>query len=138
MITPILCATLVFSDGDSGRCTTADGTRHRIRLSGIDAGETRPFTRCRHRPDIWACQAPARAMGPSAQRRAAQLASGPVGCLPVDNDRYGRIVARCTVNGVDIGGVLVREGLARSDPDYGNRYARQESMARRDRVGVWG
>lgn len=41
----LICATLLMSDGDSGRCVTADGERHRVRLAGIDAGEVAPFTR---------------------------------------------------------------------------------------------
>lgn len=46
----LICVTLAMSDGDSGRCLTADGARHRVRLAGIDAGEVAPFTRCRQRP----------------------------------------------------------------------------------------
>lgn len=40
-MTPLvmICATLALSDGDSGRCVTADGERHRVRLAGMDAGE---------------------------------------------------------------------------------------------------
>lgn len=74
----LICATLAMSDGDSGRCHTADGERHRVRLAGIDAGEVAPFTRCRQRPDVWACSAQARATADRATERARQLAaSGP-------------------------------------------------------------
>ncbi|MBU1606339.1 MAG: hypothetical protein KKD08_05965, partial [Alphaproteobacteria bacterium] len=69
----LICLTLAMSDGDSGRCVTADGERHRVRLAGIDAGEVAPFTRCRQRPNVWACSPVARTTGSEAARRARQL-----------------------------------------------------------------
>lgn len=137
MIELLICTVLVFSDGDSGRCQTPEGERHRIRLSGIDAPETGQRTRCRQQPGIWACTTPP-AWGDRATARARQLASNGARCEVSDRDRYGRIVAACRVNGVDIGSVLVREGLAISDPHYGTEaYRRDEAQARRERRGVW-
>lgn len=40
----------------------------------------------------------------------ALLQGGAVECQAVDQDRYGRTVARCAVNGADLGGELVRLG----------------------------
>lgn len=133
----MICATLALSDGDSGRCHTSDGERHRIRLQGMDAGEVAPFTRCRQSPGTWACSPIARAAGAEAARRARQLAAGGARCTVVNRDRYQRIVARCTVNGRDLGSVLVREGLAISDPSFGDPYRAEEQEARRERRGVW-
>lgn len=120
MIAPVLiCAALVWSDGDSGHCSTPDGERHRIRLSGIDAPEVQPFTRCRQQPDIWACSPEARPWGPVATARARDLTRDGATCDVRDTDRYGRIVVTCTVNGMDLGRILVREGVAIADPRYG-------------------
>lgn len=138
-MTPIvlICATLAMSDGDSGRCHTADGERHRVRLAGIDAGEVAPFTRCRQRPNVWACSAQARATADRATERARQLAANGARCTVQSRDRYQRIVATCTVNGRDLGAILVREGLAISETNYGDPYRQQESEARERGRGMW-
>ncbi|GAA0765806.1 thermonuclease family protein [Brevundimonas olei] len=138
-MTPIvlICATLLMSDGDSGRCVTADGERHRVRLAGIDAGEVAPFTRCRQRPNVWACSPEAKASGPAATTRARQLAANGARCTVQSRDRYQRIVATCTVNGRDLGAFLVREGLAISETNYGDPYRREENQARERGRGVW-
>lgn len=138
-MTPIvlICATLAMSDGDSGRCHTADGERHRVRLAGIDAGEISPFTRCRQRPNVWACSPKAKASGPAATTRARQLAANGARCTVQSRDRYQRIVATCTVNGRDLGAILVREGLAISETNYGDPYRQQENQARERGRGMW-
>ncbi|MNL50664.1 hypothetical protein D3C87_1736970 [compost metagenome] len=133
----LICATLVMSDGDSGRCVTSDGERHRVRLAGIDAGEVAPFTRCRQSPNVWACSPAARTTADRAKDRARQLAATGARCTITDTDRYRRNVARCTVNGRDLGAILVREGLAIDDPDYSPSYAREQRQAREQGRGVW-
>lgn len=133
----LICATLAMSDGDSGRCHTADGERHRVRLAGIDAGEVAPFTRCRQRPDVWACSSAARATAERAKARAVQLTANGARCTITDTDRYRRNVARCMVNGRDLGSILVREGLAISEANYGDPYRREERQAREQGSGIW-
>ncbi len=133
----LICVTLAMSDGDSGRCHTADGERHRVRLAGIDAGEVAPFTRCRQRPDVWACSPAAKTSGPAAAARARQLATNGARCTVQSRDRYQRIVATCTVNGRDLGAILVREGLAINDTDYSPSYAREERQARERGRAMW-
>lgn len=133
----LICATLLMSDGDSGRCVTDDGTRHRVRLAGIDAGEVAPHTRCRQRPDVWACSPAARTTADRAKARAVQLAASGARCAIKDTDRYRRNVAVCTVNGRDLGAILVREGLAISETNYGDPYRREERQAREQGRGIW-
>ena len=133
----LICAAFLFSDGDSGRCVAADGERHRVRLAGIDAGEVAPYTRCRQRPDVWACQPAARSTAVAAKTRARQLAANGARCTITDTDRYRRNVARCTVNGRDLGAILVREGLAISETNYGDPYRREERQAREQGRGIW-
>lgn len=133
----LICATLLMSDGDSGRCVTADGERHRVRLAGVDAGEVAPYTRCRQSPSVWACSSEARATADAAKVRARQLAANGARCTITDTDRYRRNVARCTVNGRDLGAILVREGLAISETNYGDPYRREERQAREQGGGIW-
>jgi endonuclease YncB( thermonuclease family) len=133
----LICLTLAMSDGDSGRCLTEDGERHRIRLAGVDAGEVAPFTRCRQRPNVWACSPVARSTASYASRRARQLAAAGARCTITDADRYQRNVAVCTVAGRDLGSQLVREGLAISETNYGDPYRREEDAARREKKGIW-
>lgn len=58
-------------------------------------------------------------------------------CTVQSRDRYQRIVATCTVNGRDLGSILVREGLAISETNYGDPYRREENQARERGRGVW-
>lgn len=133
----LICATLLMSDGDSGRCVTDDGVRHRVRLAGVDAGEVAPFTRCRQRPDVWACSPAARTTANAAKVRAVQLAANGARCTITDTDRYQRNVAICTVNGRDMGATLVREGLAVSEANYGDPYRAAENESREKGRGTW-
>jgi endonuclease YncB( thermonuclease family) len=138
-MTPILliCATMALSDGDSGWCHRADAERVRVRLSGMDAGEVAPYTRCRRQPHIWACSPIGRETAPLARARARELTSNGADCLWIDTDQYRRPVVTCTVDGVDVASVLVSEGLAINDPAYSPSYDREEQAARRARRGAW-
>lgn len=103
----------------------------------MDAPEIRPFTRCRSRPDIWACSAEVRPWGAVATNRARALTGEGAVCTEIDMDRYGRRVVTCHVASGDLGGLLVEEGLAISDPVYVNDYGPAEARARREQRGVW-
>lgn len=133
----LLCAALALGDGDSGWCRQSTGESVEIRLAGMDAGEVSPFRRCQRQPRIWACSAVAREYGPIAARRARQLAAGGARCTITGRDQYRRLLTICTVNGRDLGGQLVREGLAMSATNYGDRYITEERAAQRERLGVW-
>lgn len=134
----LICAAVIWSDGDSGRCVQANGERTAFRLDGVDTPEVAPFTRCRKRPEIWACSAVARPFGPVAEARAKELTRAGARCTPSGGSTWGRLVMRCTVQGRDLGTILIREGLAINDPTYGNpQYAAAEQRARRERRGVW-
>jgi endonuclease YncB( thermonuclease family) len=54
-----------------------------------------------------------------------------------DMDRYGRLVARVTVNGQDASTVIVRAGLACHAYARDAALAREESIARAARAGFW-
>nr|WP_303683005.1 thermonuclease family protein [Brevundimonas naejangsanensis] len=133
----LICAVLAFSDGDSGWCHREDGSRVKVRLGGMDAGELPPYTRCRRQPRIWACSRVAKRFAPIAADRARELGAFGARCTQTDTDQYRRPVVTCTVAGEDIGAILVREGLAINEPSYGDPYRQQENEARERGRGVW-
>jgi endonuclease YncB( thermonuclease family) len=77
----------------------------KVRIAGIDAPETHDY-RC----------ASELALGEqAAERLQALLNSGAVTMTSIDRDRdvYGRLLRNVAVNGSDVGGALISEGLAR-------------------------
>ncbi|WP_422388353.1 thermonuclease family protein [Brevundimonas olei] len=133
----LICATLALGDGDSGWCHRKGAESVEIRLAGADAGEVAPYRRCQRQPRIWACSPIAREFGPIAGRRARQLGASGGRCTITGRDQYRREVVICTVNGRDLGGQLVREGLAISATNYGDRYAAEQRAAQQEKRGVW-
>ena len=81
----------------------------------------------------WNCGRAARA------RLRALVAGGTLRCLPRARDRFGRIVATCSVsNGPDLGEVLVREGLAINFGGFAEGpYIDAETEARLAKRGIW-
>lgn len=113
------------ADGDTLRIGTA-----KIRLLGIDAPEA--HQRCRDAAGgSWDCGRAA------AARLTALVAGRVVACAPHDRDRYGRTVATCSVDGEDLGGRLVGEGLARAYARYSDAYSAAEAGAADRGVGLW-
>lgn len=93
-------------DGDSIRL--CDGER--IRIANIDAPEMRGSSRCDRGRGGW-CDYDLAIRSRDALR--AFLASGNVSITRLGQDRYGRTLARVTVNGRDAGAHLIERGLAR-------------------------
>lgn len=61
----------------------------------------------------------------------------PVSCLQKDVDRYGRVVATCSVGGQDLGGWIVAQGWAVDYTRYSKgAYKRQEAAAAAARRGA--
>lgn len=116
------------SDGDTMRIKAPDGTKTKVRLAGIDAPEkSQPF-------------------GRAAGRRLAALCYGKnVEADFRDFDRFKRTVARVWCGGIDVGGLLIDEGLAwhylkyaKTQPvDEASRDAAGEAAARANRKGLW-
>lgn len=93
-------------DGDSIRL--CDGER--IRIANIDAPEMRSSSRCDRGRSGW-CDHDLAIRSRDALR--AFLASGNVAITRLGQDRYGRTLARVSVNGRDAGAYLIGQGLAR-------------------------
>lgn len=98
-----LCAQPAVTDGDSLIC--ADRTR--VRIWGIDAPE-------RHEPE-----------GPASTRALARIVRGhDLRCQPKGRS-HNRVVARCFLGSLDIGGEMVRGGFAQDWPKFsGGLYSR--------------
>jgi len=108
-------------DGDTIE-VDLNGREQRIRLEGIDAPERgRPFS--------------ARAR----QKLASLVLNEPVQLKPHTVDRYGRIVARVVVGGLDTSEEMVRSGLAWHYVRYSDdeTLARLEQEARARSAGLW-
>ena len=118
-----------------GRASVIDGDTieihgQRIRLWGIDAPESRQP--CYINGKSWPCG-----------RRAAfalsdELGQRTVACKERGHDRYHRVVAICSVAGVDIAAWLVSNGWALDWPRYSHRaYAADQDEAASGKRGMW-
>ena len=96
----IVCEAPQVVDGDTIRCSG-----ERIRLLNIDA------------PELPGHCIPGRHCVPgdpyaSADNLKRLIAKGDISCLGDERDRYGRMLARCSVEGVDLSCAQVRGGFA--------------------------
>ena len=102
----------------------------RIRLHGIDAPEAAQTCR-RSNGKPWPCgKGAADALSDYIDHRL-------VFCEGRDRDAYGRLIAVCTVNLVEINKWLVTEGLAVAFRRYSTDYADAEAQAREYEAGIW-
>lgn len=119
------------ADGGSqliGRATVIDGDTieirgQRVRLWGVDAPESSQTCTL---PDgrKWRCGAQ------SANELASFIGVRNVTCVPQGRRSFDRIVARCSVAAIDIGGWLVENGWALDYSRFsGGHYARQQAAA---------
>lgn len=100
-----------------------------IRLFGIDAPERKQT--CGDATEKWDC-------GTAATLALTVLIDGrAIACQSVNKDRYGRTVARCSVEATDLGAEMVLRGLALAYVAYSEDYIGQEVQARSAKVGVW-
>ena len=108
---------------------TIDVGGTRVRLFGIDAPEMgQP---CRADGREWDCGAWTR----DAVRN--HFEGTYASCDQRDIDRYGRVVAQCTVDGQDMGQVIVYSGLAWAFRRYSETYDLDEKAAAVAGRGLW-
>lgn len=121
---PLIYGTAVAGDGDSFRIGET-----RYRLSGIDAPEFDQT--CTRGGDVWAC-------GKVANDHLSMLITGrDVRCSRLRTDVYGRVLAKCTVNGTDVNRAMVASGYAVAFRRYSTEYVSAEDTARNNRRGLW-
>ena len=115
----------------SGEATVVDGDTlvigtERIRIFGIDAPESGQSC-----GDGWPC-------GREATSAVEDLTRGKsIRCEGESRDVYGRLIAICYAGSVDIGGDLVRRGLALAYRRYSMAYVEFEDEARQHGRGMW-
>jgi endonuclease YncB( thermonuclease family) len=125
-IMPVYAGEIIALEGDVLRI---DGKR--VRLWGIDAPEGGQQCLRDGKPWYPAPEATA-ALG----RLVATVSR--IDCTTMDRDRFGRAVALCRSNGVDIGQEMVRKGWAFDFRRYsGGAYGAVEARARNRKRGVW-
>lgn len=126
------------SDGDTVQVVTADRTKLRVRLYGIDAPET---PKVNHRTGK--VNKPGQPYGEEAERALAQKIAGKMVRLEImDIDQYKRMVGRIVLDGRDINREMVREGWAWAykqylQSPYASEYIESEKQARAARLGLW-
>ena len=112
-------------DGD-----TFDVGGVRVRIHGIDAPEVgQPCTS--DVLGVYDCGAFVR--DEVARRYQGRAAT----CDVIELDRYGRSVAKCFVDGQDIGEDIVRDGLAEAYREYSMDYDLAEKSAQITETGLW-
>lgn len=108
------------NDGDT---LTVSGER--IRLVGIDAPELDQA--CEREGGTYPCGRLSKAV------LAERIGKRAVTCRGGERDKYDRLLARCSVGGIDLNAAQVRAGWALA---YGG-YEREEGQARAARAGMW-
>lgn len=138
----ILFAALAAAFASSGHAQTISGTAsvidgdtveihgHRIRLSAIDAIESRQSCILADGKN-WNCGRDA------ALALSDKIGRAPLACEVKDIDRYGRSVAVCDLDGEDIGAWMVENGWAVAYRRYGTEYVAAEGRAREAGLGIW-
>jgi endonuclease YncB( thermonuclease family) len=100
-----------------------------VRLFGIDAPEGRQ--RCNRDGREWPCgEAAAGKLRSMAENRT-------VICRQRDTDQYGRAVAICEANGLELNRAMVRSGWATAFQAYSQDYVADEARAKAARLGIW-
>ncbi|MDO9381491.1 MAG: thermonuclease family protein [Hyphomicrobiaceae bacterium] len=119
----------------SGRAVAVDGDTldldgRRVRLEGIDAPEMGQ-TCGRRWIGTWNC-------GRAAQKALNSLVDGRrIECQSKGQDKYGRELGICFVDGHDINAELVRQGMAWAFVKFSQSYVSQEATARENKTGIW-
>lgn len=111
-------------DGD-----TLEVHGQRIRLFGIDAPESGQM--CIKQAASYACGREA------AFALSDKIAQRPISCTPESRDRYGRTVATCKLDQLDLNQWLVRNGHAVAYQQYSRRYVPDEIAAKSEGAGIW-
>lgn len=112
-------------DGDT---VEIRGTR--IRLHGIDAPESRQLC-TRPSGQSWRCgQQAALTLSDRIGRRS-------VICVARDTDRYGRTIAVCSQDGIDLNAWMVAEGWAVAYRQYSRDYVLADTEARSAGRNIW-
>ena len=121
---PVLAESARVIDGD-----TLEWKGERIRLLGFDAPEMKQT--CERNGETWLC-------GKESRKALAEwIGDRDVECVGDERDRYGRLLAHCSVDGEDVGAWMVSRGLAVAYYRFSYEYERAEHLAKSAKVGMW-
>ena len=110
--------------------TTIQINDQRIMLFGIDSVMRKQT--CGLDGKLWQCWTAA------VHELQSLLDRGPATCDPVgEPDVYGRLLARCTVQGQSVNEELVRSGFAVARPSESTEYVAAEAAAKEAKAGLW-
>jgi endonuclease YncB( thermonuclease family) len=102
----------------------------RIMLFGIDSVMRKQ--NCTIDGKIWQC------WGAAVRALEILVDQGPVTCDVIgDPDVYGRLLARCSINGQSLNEQLVRKGYAVARPSETTDYVAAETAAKEEKLGLW-
>ena len=114
------------ADGDTVTVLDRNSVQHRIRLTGIDAPERK------------------QAFGSRSKQSLSKLVFGKIVTVKTKKrDRYGRVLGKLLINGIDVNKEQIRRGMAWHgyfrDQTAADRitYANIEKNARKEQRGLW-
>ena len=138
----LFAETLLFISNNSetnlkliGQVQVTDGDTIRqgklkIRLHGIDAPEYKQ--KCKNsKNQLYACGVKSSAFLQSV------INKNDVYCEGRNKDRYGRLIAICYVNNINLNSTMVEDGWAIAYRYYSNDYIAEEERAKQNKRGIW-
>ena len=113
------------TDGD-----TIHNGKLKIRLHGIDAPENKQ--RCKNvNNELYPCGLQSSAFLKKI------INKNDVYCKGGNKDRYGRLIAICYANEINLNSTMVEEGWAIAYRYYSNDYIKEEENAKKNNRGIW-
>lgn len=113
----------MIQDGDTIRIGS-----QRIRLNGIDAPEDGQD--CERDGKSYNC-------GAKAEKKLRSILRDGVACSGSRFDDFGRLLADCQANGLDVSAEMVRSGWALAFRKYSSAYVDEEDTAQAAGIGMW-
>ena len=130
MLTAAAAADQITGPGRAVDSTVIEVNGQRIMLFGIDSVMRKQS--CTIGGRVWQCWTSA------VRDLQTLLDQGPVSCEPIgEPDTYGRLLARCSINGESLNEQLVRRGYAVARRSETTEYVAAETAAREEKVGLW-
>ncbi|OFX11980.1 MAG: hypothetical protein A2516_03875 [Alphaproteobacteria bacterium RIFOXYD12_FULL_60_8] len=101
-----------------------------VKIFGIDAPELDQTCLSKDKK-IWQC-------GLAAGSALLRMTRGKtVDCKGSSKDKQGRVLSRCTIGDLDLGGEMVRAGFALADPRESQQYVGEQENAQIKQLGIW-
>ncbi len=138
----VLAAALLLTASTIARATDVSGVPHIVNGDAVSFGKTHIRLAAISAPGLeqlcldrsgehWTCGLTAR------DELAKYLGTKPWSCQTTRADRYGRSVAKCTVNGEDIAKWVVKSGWAVAVTRISHDYEADEAEAKAAKAGLW-